>query len=1096
MPINTDHQLYSRDIAAIRGYLWESLAQQVAALESYQKYEDTTRLANFIKEAAEVVSLEEAAVQMQRTEALILNFTNGLDETAAHGFRRAALSLTNLMAHLNDRAVYTARDNTLRVGEPAVSVKKIVQDMRRAKDASGRTLTEEEIIDRLCQPRVHRVRTQHPTNINSHELIAALGALDDVHETVVTGQKDEAVLQEAIGRLLHVAQIPETNLTVDEETDMTLYFLERAWDMLPETYEVFEEALGFDENTPFDLRRRMVLNVQEGAWGTSGDKDGNRQVTADTTRYGIQRCVETFNRKCEEGLAAIQAAIPEDYTRWNEIDPLLKAIRSVNTDGHITNQPALMNMLDLLARNLEGEAQSRALTLLRQVACFGTTMGRMEYRENAEVFRAVLGKLLPDDSADQHFGTTKAYHDLHTLLRNQGENGLIRVNDPVPMYLSEDDLQQRLQAIHGNNWHLPFAQIMEGYHTLREVILTEILLGRSELSFPALLNDALEAERLDALAILTLDRLALARDNQPVVTDHVIAEAADVSDLLIVHALQDAVGMRAQLHTIPLFEHPEVMQRLDGIMDQIFANPAYFSLMLEYTVQTQDLPAALTQQLRQAVEHIGAGEDHTEVRRHLNRIAREQGYDRGLADIIVQTVQLAHSDNKRRASLPAGSQFIHDAYPRLMDAGERHTIGIEIYDGMSRSDPYRGGMRDMTAHMRQHRLPGLRLTVQGIDNVGMQHPHYNTRFLTQVIAQTADILRNQEGRWATSQERAAHHAYVEAPTSHDQLERVFSPLSREVFTAVFPQYLDAFFNDNPMVPYLLAQALDYEGIRDASRASRSLGRSSGNGETRTLRVDQHKTRTITFSETLRHSGFAPELLGGEYLYALYVDVMGAHLEQDSTLLHTLNQGMHRGMTVAQLAHLQYTYDPAFREIMDRLAFGVVQTDMHKVWSRAQNPPGGAYVNENGEIFECIDARPDVADLPELSQQQKMSILGLVSSLEMTVRNVSELVFAALTGESLPALLQDQLERPLNETPTVILQQAVLDRMPHLKEPLAYGNGMIRVADGLAAGLERTPEIAAMQHATTDMAVFGGHYPAAVNRWHLIDQNQTPAREVS
>src|SRR6185312_7337477 len=113
-------------------------------------------------------------------------------------------------------------------------------------------------------------------------------------------------------------------------------------------------------------------------------------------------------------------------------------------------------------------------------------------------------------------------------------------------------------------------------------------------------------------------------------------------------------GKRPLLGIVPLFEEPDTMKNIDTIMEGAYENKAYQA--------------------------------------HLQLLAEDRHGGK-----ITQQIQIAQSDNARRAGIPAARAFIHDAFKKINALHEREKIAGQFYIGGSISDAYRNGVRALTA---------------------------------------------------------------------------------------------------------------------------------------------------------------------------------------------------------------------------------------------------------------------------------------------------------------------------------------------------------------------------------------------------------------
>ena len=128
--------------------------------------------------------------------------------------------------------------------------------------------------------------------------------------------------------------------------------------------------------------------------------------------------------------------------------------------------------------------------------------------------------------------------------------------------------------------------------------------------------------------------------------------------------------------------------------------------------------------------------ENSEYRAHLVAVATTQKIP------SAQQVQLAHSDNAKRAGVPAARALVYQAHDELrkmmkkFNTAHNTTMAMQIFEGGSQSDPYRGGVRAISASINEFRLHDFtKMTYQGGDLLNYFNlPFSSQRLLIKSIA--------------------------------------------------------------------------------------------------------------------------------------------------------------------------------------------------------------------------------------------------------------------------------------------------------------------------------------------------------------------------
>lgn len=760
------------------------------------------------------------------------------------------LLVTDVMAHagqLHQMAGILARESVMNLSANADKLNPVRRMLFNApelgKGLKFRNLRD--TLDAIAGPSFEMSFTGHPTNTNSIASMQAQRDLSNAVMALATGSKAErkkrySTAMEAIHRFATIPLLPTkeqegvpvpTPLTVSEEADTMLYFLQNLYTDLPATYQGFDKELHAVYPEQYDPRA-LKLNVRFHSWGSSGDKDGNANVNADTTLNAIaNHKAEIFSRYAKDletlGLpefAKDTALLRTTGKRLGDLEGLMRdQLSPARGKGYFDAQdfdryrrqlqellkpldlPALQARLENAYTTAPAEKKQAVLDLTRRMRTFGSNFGLIEYRETAEEYSRVIEALVPGYAALDESARCAA---LTELIQTPGKRTAL-----------VEALYAKVESAPGKPYSktdpLPIA-----YHTLK--------------------------------------RLELARDFPDAVQNNVLAECKNTSNILEALLLQHAVeknGKRAVVGIVPLFEEHETLKAAPAIVRGALDNPAYQA-------------------------HLAAVSDA-----------------RGVPE--AQQIQLAHSDNAKRAGVPAARALIAKAHEDLramvrdFSTQRGHPLKIEFFEGGSQSDAYRGGGRAISATVNAYTLHDFfKATFQGGDllNFFNQQAASTRLFLHNIANAVSGALGDHRRRLSPLDNRIIH-AMDQAKTSYLKL-----------------------FNDPHYVDFL--NAIKYPVTSSAGNfSSRAAAR---DGVKRLEKVDS--TRAIGISETLQHAG----------LMATWVGIGDIERILSTTVPHANNPLKRKEM---------YEQSPVYRDIIDRMLYGLMRTDLPNVARLSQDAQG-------------------------------------------------------------------------------------------------------------------------------------------------------------
>ena len=418
------------------------------------------------------------------------------------------------------------------------------------------------------------VLTAHPTEVqrksilNCQMVIARL--LDERDRMQLTPEEqagNDDALRRAVLTLWQTRMLRTEKLSVmDEVSNGLSYFDYTFLRELPRLYAGLEDRLAGDRSGAVELPSFMRV----GSW-IGGDRDGNPFVTAEIlekalatqaekilTYYmdevhtlGSQLSVAQGLVSASDALLRLAEASPDGSPHRSD-EPYRRALTGVYARlaatyaqllGHQPPRHAvapaapyakpdeLAGELEIVHRSLAANglgilARGRLRHLRRAVSVFGFHLAPIDLRQNSDVHERVVAEL-------------------------------IRAIDPDRDYLALDEAERI------------------------DMLLEELATARP-LASPWI---EYSAESQGELAIFRAARAAHLRYGTAAVPNCIISKTDDVSDILEVAVLAKETGLLRPLegaldvNIIPLFETIGDLQNAAGVMDRLFALPAYMALL-------------------------------------------------------------------------------------------------------------------------------------------------------------------------------------------------------------------------------------------------------------------------------------------------------------------------------------------------------------------------------------------------------------------------------------------------------------------------------------------------------------------------------------
>ena len=295
----------------------------------------------------------------------------------------------------------------------------------------------------LCSLEIEPVFTAHPTEatrraiLEKHQAIAR--RLVERLDPSLTPPEERAALERIRAEVTSAWQTeehPRVRPSVADEREHVLFYItDVIYRIVPPFYEALEDALGAVYGPP-GRQLEIPILVRFASW-VGGDMDGNPNVSAETlratleehrdrildcyrrevaalgrhltqsgTRVGIDPEIERRSRRYGRLLPAALDSIParqRDMPYRVFLRLVLARLEGVGHDaGHGYREAGeLVDDLRLIARSLTANLGQRAglfavRRLLRRTATFGFHLATLDVRQDSEIHRRVIGRVLGD----------------------------------------------------------------------------------------------------------------------------------------------------------------------------------------------------------------------------------------------------------------------------------------------------------------------------------------------------------------------------------------------------------------------------------------------------------------------------------------------------------------------------------------------------------------------------------------------------------------------------------------------------------------------------------------------------------------------------
>lgn len=493
------------------------------------------------------------------------------------------------MGQMNEMSALLARENVFKEYRASQSRSDGMFGMAGDYiDNAGDSISD--LVQKLNKPVFEQSFTAHPTNMND------LNSMEQQREVMARANKVRLNpgnpehmndLRKEVDDFIDASSTPrqenapeeDINLGTADETSNMLYFLKQSYKNIGAVYEHFDSSLKAkaeqkgEEYHPTELN----LHYKFSSWGSSGDKDGNKKVNAYTLLEALSQHLETGFEQFKNDLDNIKGAdafkkewtanLRETHTKLKSLRAELKVLR--DTWGEMTPEDARANferisnalmtasqeefmparfkekLMEAYYAEPEGDSKQQLLMLKRRMDIFGTSMGRIEFRETANNFCSIIDYLM-----DGEYG--RPAEEMEKAGASEAE-----------IAQAEAKKQEILTELLENP---------EKIHALVEAKRSEIENKGTGVGYT-------EQEQM---VFHTLKRLELAAKFPQTFATQVLAECQDASNLLEAQVLMQAATTEVNgvkktpvLAVQPLFEDPDILVNVGSTMKKLFQNPLY-----------------------------------------------------------------------------------------------------------------------------------------------------------------------------------------------------------------------------------------------------------------------------------------------------------------------------------------------------------------------------------------------------------------------------------------------------------------------------------------------------------------------------------------
>lgn len=581
----------------------------------------------------------------------------------------------------------------------------------------------------LDQTSISAVLTAHPTEVqrqatlNFHRRIRALLP----QRTQCAGQAElDELKREIEAVLLALWQTSETRhfkITVNNEINNGVSIFPLSFfQAVPKLYRTMQAQL---QAAYPDIRLPDLLHID--GW-IGGDRDGNPFVSAETLRYAFVRHADAVFHFYRKQLGELYQDLPLSVRRVNVDNAVMQlSARSPDTEIAHEEEP-YRRAIALISSRLVATGHRLGLTL-------GCRWGLGEPYADADAFIADLTTL-----------QTSLRQNGSTPLADARIADIIRAASVFRFHLMPLDLRQHAAKHNAVVTELFRHAGLEDFDALDEREKQAVLLRELSGSRPLYNRFITYSEETEhELAIFQEARKVKNEFGEQAVNQSIISNCKQPSDILALALLLKESGLLtiengkplSRVNIVPLFETIEALENAARVMDTLFSQPWYRSLL--------------------------AGRDH------------------------IQEIMLGYSDSNKDGGYVTSSWCLYQAEQELVALFKRHQIRLRLFHGRGGSVG-RGGGPSYQAILAQpaHSVAGqIRITEQG-------------EVITAKYADPANARRNLEILVAATLEASLLPHTSKAPDSalmQELSDRAFAHY-RALIT--HPDFIDYFLQTSPI----------------------------------------------------------------------------------------------------------------------------------------------------------------------------------------------------------------------------------------------------------------------------------------------------------
>ncbi len=882
--------------------------------------------------------------------------------------------------------------------------------------------TVDELIDYLNSPKFIPVLTQHPTNLDTLKTNILLREWHDTVREVVQGGEVSAAaatlrLQGIARNFLNNELTPMRNgklrnFTPHDEVSFVLDSMHQMFSGLDDVYATFDRAIVKRFGSKYAERKdRLHFDYQPASWAM-GDKDGNGNIKAehllDATvrqRKLVMQLYRVEIRKLkEQGIGISEELMALDQNFAHACAALERA------ESFLAQKRKASGGVDIVLH--QSEFDEIALTLKNALARPGEAP--LSFAQAEANFVTCLQQTFDSNKDDpgKSDATLALLRKARTFGLRMGRIELRETSEEystVIAYLLQTDPKNKFN--YADLSSKKQAKLLDRLICERPGYLKE--LADNFLAGIEQTDDLRKYSAKDprVIAYHTLKRLQLAQQNPDMYQDMILAECKGAHHVMEALALQKAVSASTGLDIAPLLEEYTTLNGASRLLMNMLRMKSY--------------------------------------RQHILALA---GGDPAL---ILQKIQVAHSDNVRRAGTPAARTSIHAIHydvPRFLVQHKaeilalfredgvdttRMNVAIEWFEGGSFSDPLRNGVRSFTAMINAFNLHKVtKATFQGI----CLHNYFGLstsfrRLMARFFTHNAKEIAIQD----RARSRTATNAQAENGGPVKRIPKIERAI-RKAMKGCYEDYKASHFNElsNPL-GYLLAHPLiNYPLYKIISaRASRSPTRGNNTdertvygqdievGEIRTKitkPIDTKDMRTIPFSSVLNDANIQGSWLGSQRMADHMISKFarckksGRRLQKEADKHYQGHVDIFDKHGTLNAAGIKALYDisPSFRDVIDFMGYGLIVSDVERLQKRLV----GAF------------HQADIPVIPEIQHY-------VVDTLPRDYAAASSLVLAAF-GKVPPSsslTLYHTGAAPLSETCKFLGYQVEQLALPHLLDEI-------------------------------------------------------------